>query len=53
MRPGEVVWLDGERCRVLTGWGEGVGDVVAAVRRMSDGQRFLWLFRDGFVPVAG
>lgn len=52
MNRGEIVLLDGERCIVVTGWGEGVKGVAAAYRRLRDGQRFLWTL-DGIVAVAG
>ena len=53
MNRGERVWLDDEPCIVLLGWGEGRPGLIASVRRLSDGQRFLWLAPDGFVAVSG
>jgi hypothetical protein len=54
---GERIWMvEGDRevpCVVLTGWGEGVATIVAAWRRLSDGQRFVWFFNEGVKAVPG
>jgi hypothetical protein len=54
---GERIWevVDGREvpCVVLTGWGEGVGVVIASWRRLTDGQRFLWLLGEGVKAVPG
>jgi hypothetical protein len=54
---GERIWevVDGREvpCVVLIGWGEGVGSVIAAWRRLTDGQRFVWFAKEGVKAVPG
>lgn len=54
---GERIWevQDGQEvpCVVLTGWGEGVGGVLAAWRRLTDGQRFILFAGEGVKAVPG
>lgn len=58
MKPGERMRLQDDRgdwvpVIVLTAFGEGLGRVLLAVRRLTDGQRLI-LFRDGdLVEVPG
>lgn len=53
MNRGERVLLDGEPAVCELGWGEGRPGLFATYRRLCDGQRFLWLAKDGIVAVAG